>query len=168
MVCVGTVSLLSWEYLQPGTRKIKHIKVYVSKGEGVTARLHGTWSVLGNIGVETQWAIVLLCNIHTYVYRPFDTEHINLEQNQTKLNAGSFSSVNHHCLHAVFIIACTQFSSLPAHSFIYSLVCQWSHLAYASPRPQIPLISHWSRRGVSSLHEMRNWEAWLSVVVLQS
>ena len=38
MVCVGTVSLLSWEYLQPGTRKIKHIKVYMSKGEGVTAK----------------------------------------------------------------------------------------------------------------------------------
>ena len=38
MVCVGTVSLLSWDYLQPGARKIKYIKVYMSKGEGVTAK----------------------------------------------------------------------------------------------------------------------------------
>lgn len=55
-VCIGTVSLLFWDYLQPGASKMKHIKAYMSRGEGLTGETP-TWAVTGNV-LEAHHCIV--------------------------------------------------------------------------------------------------------------
>lgn len=42
-MCVGAVSLLSWDYVQPGASKIKHINTYISNGEGLTSLCTNTF-----------------------------------------------------------------------------------------------------------------------------
>ena len=91
MVCVGTVSLLSWEYLHPGARKIKHIKVYMSKGEGVTVK-----TPRNMVCSWQHWCGDPLFCCVTYV-------------DHTELIAGSFCSVSHHCLHTVLVYSIVQF-----------------------------------------------------------